>query len=66
MPLACSRIGLRSSASMNSWVSRCSKASVLLTARLVGAAACELGRSTMTRLLCLSRGPSLPVLLDTE
>jgi hypothetical protein len=33
---------------MSSWVSRCSKAPVLLTARLVAAAARESGRSTMT------------------
>ena len=44
MPLACSRIGLTSSASMSSWVSRCSKAPVLLTARLDAAAARESGR----------------------
>jgi hypothetical protein len=47
MLLACFRIGLRSSASMSSWVSRCSNAPVLLTARLLAAAARESGRSTM-------------------
>jgi hypothetical protein len=31
MPLACSRIGSRSSASMSSWVSRCSKAQQVWT-----------------------------------
>jgi hypothetical protein len=34
---------------MSSWVSRCSKAPVLLTARLDAAAARESGRSTMAK-----------------